>query len=93
MAQTSAIAHGADPDLIPCPACEGDLRAEVRTEWWPLTHVARHFHRTEEDLAVHPDVQLDAFGRVQVGVPWATCMHCGASFNMAAIDDVEGIER
>lgn len=66
-----------DPDLRPCPKCAGQLRAEVRPEWRPLSEVLERFPDVTVADVLASAAQVNAFGQVKAGVPYVTCMHCG----------------
>lgn len=78
IAATRAAMDGTvDPHLVPCPECGADqLRAEVRTEWRPISEVCEMFGITPA-VVKSSGAKLDGFGRVASAVPYVTCMSCG----------------
>lgn len=70
-----------DPMLIPCPSCgAAQLRAEVRSEWRPMTEAVALYGVTPEEIRASTAI-VDAFGRVKSAVPYVSCMACGADFD------------
>jgi bacterioferritin-associated ferredoxin len=82
----TALAYAGKLDLDPyvsdCPKCGGHLRTEIREQRRPIARVASLFGVTEKAVRATPGISVDAFGQVEVAVPYGTCMECGTDYDM-----------